>query len=160
MKYIIIILLLFIGCSHPGDNKPELSNDIFKIEYNNQLHSRIISNLPDAKLLMNDFSPSEQLRLANIIIQDFTLADVKHYQEDNFIGMTLTGNYSDGKIQIKKIIKAEIQKDFPDFLITTVTYTNTGSDTITVNGWTNNSYSILPAKDIYTCILVISGRII
>ena len=148
MKYIIIILLLFIGCSHPGDNKPELSNDIFKIEYNNQLHSRIISNLPDAKLLMNDFSPSEQLRLANITIQDFTLTDVKHYQEDNFIGMTLTGNYSDGKIQIKKIIKAEIQKDFPDFLITTVTYTNTGSDTITVNGWTNNSYSILPAKDI------------
>ena len=84
MKYIIIILLLFIGCSHPGDNKPELSNDIFKIEYNNQLHSRIISNLPDAKPLMNDFSPSEQLRLANITIQDFTLADVNTLRRRKF----------------------------------------------------------------------------
>lgn len=148
MKYIAIILLLIFGCSHPGDNKPELSNDIFTIEYNNQMHSRVISNLPDTKLLMNDFSPSEQLKLADMTIKDFNLADVKHYEEENSVGLILTGNYLGDKIQIKKTIKTEIQKQFPDFLITTVTYTNTGSDTITVNSWTNNYYTILPSKDI------------
>jgi len=115
MKFIAIILSLIVGCSHTADNEPKLSNEIFTVEYNNQMHSRVISNLPDANLLMSGFSPSEQLSLADMSIKDFTLEEVKHFKEENFVGITLTGNYSDGKIQIKKIIKAEIQKDFPDF---------------------------------------------
>ncbi len=147
MKYIAIMLTLILGCSHSTD-EPRLSNDIFTIEYNNQMHSRVKSNLPDAKLLMNDFSPSEQLMLSDLTIKDFTLTDVEDFNDENSAGLLLTGNYSDGKIQIKKLVKAEIQKQFPDFLITSVTYTNTGSDTITVDGWINNSYTILPAEDI------------
>jgi alpha-galactosidase len=147
VKYIPIILYLLFSCTHNADI-PKLENEVIAIEFNNQMHSKVLSKLNNVKPLMNDFSPSEQLNLADMTIQDFTLTDVKHYEEDNSIGMTLTGNYSDGKIQIKKIIKAEIQKDFPDFLITKITYTNKGSDTITVIEWTNNYYSVLPATDI------------
>lgn len=147
MKYLAIILSLILGCSHNANDKLKLANDIFTVEYNNQMHSRVNSNFKDAKLLMNNFSPSEQLMLSDLTIKDFALVNAEEYEDENSTGLILTGNYSGGKIQIKKMIKAEIQKQFPDFLITTVTYTNTGSDTITVIGWTNNSYNVLPATD-------------
>lgn len=147
MKYLAIILSLILGCSHNANDKLKLANDIFTVEYNNQMHSRVNSNFKDAKLLMNNFSPSEQLMLSDLTIKDFSLANAEEFEDENSTGLILTGNYLGGKIQIKKMIKAEIQKQFPDFLITTVTYTNTGSDTITVIGWTNNSYNVLPATD-------------
>ena len=148
VKFILIIFFLILGCSNNADDKPKISNDILTIEYDNQMYSKITVNLPDTKSLMNDFSPSEQLILADTTIRDFVLSDVQHIEENNSFGIILSGNYSGEKIKIKKSIKTLIQKQFPDFLITTVTYTNTGSDTINVIGWINNLYNVLPAKDI------------
>jgi alpha-galactosidase len=148
IKFILIIFFLILGCSNNADDKLKISNDILTIEYNNQMHSKISSNLPNTKVLMNNFSPSEQLVLSDITIKDFILTDAEEFKDENAVGLILTGNYSDNKIQIRKTINSEIQKQFPDFLITRVTYTNTGSDTISVIGWINNLYNVLPAKDI------------
>ncbi len=148
MKYIAIILSLILGCTHYADDKQKITNDIITIEYNNQMHSKISSNLPDTKLLMNNFSPSEQLILSDKTIKDFSLSNAEEFNDENTVGIILTGKYSDDKIQISKSIKAQTQKQFPEFIITTVTYTNTGSDTITIIGWINNLYNILPVNDI------------
>ena len=146
VKFILIIFFLILGCSNNADDKPKISNDILTIEYDNQMYSKITVNLPDTKSLMNDFSPSEQLILADTTIRDFVLSDVQHIEENNSFGIILSGNYSGEKIKIKKSIKTLIQKQFPDFLVTTVTYTNTGSDTINVIGWINNLYNVIKRK--------------
>jgi alpha-galactosidase len=148
MKNLIALLLINLTISLFAGENPKLVNDILTIEYNNQLHSKIICNLPNTENLMKNFSPSEQLILSNQTIIDFDLVDLKEIKDDNSIGLVLIGKCSNEKIQIRKEIKTEIQKAFPDFLITKATYTNTGLDTISVLGWINNCYNILPAKNI------------
>lgn len=148
MKNILTFLLILItfGCS--TNNNSELSNDVFSIKYDNLMHSKIISKLPDSHELMNAYFPSEQLMLDNKTISDFQLTIAKDAYLDGAKGLILEGSYSDGKVNIKKELSVEIKDQFPDFLITKVRYTNSGSDTLKVIGWINNSYKILPAKNV------------
>lgn len=147
MKNILTSLLILItfGCS--PDNNSELSNDVFTIEYDNLMYSRITSKLPDSQELMNAYFPAEQLILDNKTISDFQLIVTKEAYLEDAKGLILEGSYSDGKVNIKKELSVEIKDQFPDFLITKVRYTNSGSDTLKVIGWINNSYNILPAKN-------------
>ena len=148
MKNILILLLVFIGLGFRTDDNPKLSNDVFTIEYDNLMHSKIISKLPDSQDLMNAYFPSEQLILSNKIISDFNLVDTKEAKIKDAERLILEGIYSDGNNKIKKELNVEIKNQFPDFLITKVKYTNSGSDTLMVIGWINNSYNILPAKNV------------
>ncbi|MFZ1281887.1 MAG: hypothetical protein WAR59_13695, partial [Ignavibacteriaceae bacterium] len=142
MKNLIALLFVSLTNSLFAGENPKLVNDILTIEYNNRLHSKIICNLPNTEDLMKSFFPSEQLILSNQTLLDFNLVDMKEIKDDNSISLILTGKYSNEKFQIRKEIKTEIQKAFPDFLITKATYTNTGLDTISVLGWINNCYNI------------------
>ncbi len=56
--------------------------------------------------------------------------------------------YSDNGFKIKKELNVKWRKDFPEFLITKVKYTNEGSGSLAVAGWINNFYNILPADNI------------
>ena len=131
-----------------AQENPKLENEIVKIEYNRKLHSSVVSKLPDSGELMNDFSPSEQLILADQTITDFSLLDAKEFRDENSFGLILSGEYSNDKIQISKEVKTQILKQFPDLVITKVKYTNTGNDQLMVVGWANDYYKILPAENI------------
>jgi alpha-galactosidase len=148
MKKKIFLSIIFFGYLLFAADKPKLENEILTFEYNDQLHSRIESKLPDSEKLMNDFATSESLILTDQIIVDFKLVDSKVMEDEKSFGLTLTGESSIGKIQIRKEVGTRIQKQFPDFIITRVKYTNTGKSDLMIVGWTNNSYSILPAKNI------------
>jgi alpha-galactosidase len=140
---IIILGYLLCACS-----KPKLESKILTFEYNEKMYSRVISKLPGSAELMNDFSPSEQLILSDQTISDFNLIDASDFSDESSAGLILTGECSINGILIRKEMKVRIQNDFPDFVITKVKYTNTGTDTLLVVGWTNNSYSIIPLKNI------------
>ena len=142
-KKLPLSLIFFVYFLCACNNKPVLENDMFTFEYNDQMHSRVVSKLPNSAELMNEFSPSEQLILSDRTIVNFNLLDKKEFEEEDNLGLILTGTYSDEKIQIRKEMKIRIQKQFPDFLITKVKYTNMGNDTLNVVGWTNNYYTIL-----------------
>lgn len=143
----LFLSLIFLGYVLCACDKSKLESEILTFEYNEKMHSRVISKLPDSAELMNDFSPSEQLILSDQTVVDFNLIDAREFNEEDNIGLILTGIYSNEKIHIRKEIKARIQNQFPDFLITKVKYTNTGQDTLIVLGWTNNFYSIIPSEN-------------
>jgi alpha-galactosidase len=148
MKIKLFLSLTLLGYFICACNKPKLESEILSFQYDDKLHSRLMSNLPDSTQLMKDFSPSEQLILSDQTILDFNLIDAVDFSDESSVGLILTGEYSINGIQIRKEMEAQIQNDFPDFVITQVKYTNTGTDTLLVIGWTNNSYSVLPSKKI------------
>ena len=148
MKNILIFLFAIPILGFNANDNPKLSSDIFTIEYNNLMHSKIMSKLPSSEVLMNSFFPSEQLILDHQTISDFNLTGTKELMTEDSKGLLIEGTYTDGNINIKKELKIEIKNHFPDFLVTKVKYTNSGSDTLTIVGWINNSYNILPAKNI------------
>ena len=142
MKNILIFLFAIPILGFNANDNPKLSSDIFTIEYNNLMHSKIMSKLPSSEVLMNSFFPSEQLILDHQTISDFNLTGTKELMTEDSKGLLIEGTYTDGNINIKKELKIEIKNHFPDFLVTKVKYTNSGSDTLTIVGWINNSYNI------------------
>jgi len=148
MKYILYILILAFTYQVKASEHPELSNDILSIEFNNTMYSRITGNLPGSNPVMDKYYPSEQLILSGKTITDFELTDWKILDETDAKVLWVQGKYSDGSINITKTVTEKYSNAFPGFLITKVTYTNTGKDALTVIGWINNRYNFLPAKDI------------
>ncbi len=148
MKSILIILLTFFTILLYSSENPELKSTAFIIGYDQNLHSTIKSLLPDSKTLMNDYFPSEQLIIPGDTISDFKLIDYKEFSGGEEAGLELTGIYSDNELKIRKQLTVKWKKDFPEFLITKVKYTNEGSGSLTVTGWINNFYNILPSDNI------------
>ena len=148
MKKKLLLSIILLGYLLCACGNPKLESKMLTFEYNDQMHTRVISKLPDSEKLMSDFSPSEQLILASQTFVDFNLTDAKNFNDESGTGLILTGEYSMEGIQIRKELEARIQNDFPDFVITQVKYTNSGTDTLLVVGWTNNSYSVIPSKNI------------
>jgi alpha-galactosidase len=147
MKQKLFLGIIFLGYFLCSCNNPKLESESLTFEYNDKMYTRLISNLPGSEQLMVDFSPSEQLLLSDLTLTDFNFIDAIDFDDENNFGVNLKGEYVNGKIQIKKEVQALVLKQFPDFVITQVKYTNLGLDTLTVIGWTNNSYSILPSKN-------------
>jgi alpha-galactosidase len=148
IRTIFLFLLASFAFTVNAADNPKLKNEIFIIEYDQKLYSKITSRLPDSQNLMEDFFPSEQLILANDTISDFELIDYEEINSKDEIGLKLVGVYSNNGIKIKKELNVKWEKDFPEFLITSIVYTNLGDDSLVVEGWINNYYKILPAKDV------------
>jgi len=142
LKCFVVILFSFMIAQ--AVENPKLSNGILSIEYNQQMHSKITSTIPDSKELMNKYFPSEQLILENMTISDFTLDN----KQERSTGLTLTGTYLGDNIKVNKEIVVEYLKDHPGFILTKVKYTNTGNNPLIIKGWINNNYNILPAADV------------
>jgi alpha-galactosidase len=129
-----------------SDN-PQLSNDIFNIEYNQKMYSRIESKLPGTEALMREYFPSEQLIVSNDTISDFKLENIKKLNSNSRTGLILEGIFKDNGTKLKKDLTVQFEDKFPSFIITNVKYTNLGSDTLRVKGWINNYYKIEAGKD-------------
>ncbi len=148
MKYFFLFLILVYSVQGCASEQPKISNKFITIEFNENLHSKVSSDLIGVKTIMGKYFPSEQLILSNKNITDFKLTDYKTLNEDNFTGITVEGNYSKENLNITKKISVIIKNDFPDFATTKVTYINSGKDTISVVGWINNNYNFIPAENI------------
>jgi len=148
MKNIPVYFIFIFAYLLQASDKSKLSNNVFSIEYDQKMYSRIISKLPESQELMKKYFPSEQFIITNDTISDFDLKDIEEFNTDDRIGLLLEGIFNNSRTKIKKELTVQYEKEFPDFIITKVKYTNSGADTLKVIGWINNFYNILPAKEI------------
>jgi alpha-galactosidase len=146
MKNILVFLLAaFTACA--SDN-PKLKSNVFNIEFDQKMHSKVTSLLPDSKNLMSRYFPSEQLITSQDTIADFELIDYEEIKTSDETGLKITGMHSNDSLKIRKELNVKWKKDFPGFIITKVKYNNEGSKPLEVSGWINNFYKILPAEGI------------
>jgi len=147
MKNIPVYFIFIFAYLLLASDKSKLSNNVFSIEYDQKMYSRIISKLPESQELMKKYFPSEQFIITNDTISDFDLKDIEEFNTDDRIGLLLEGIFNNSRTKIKKELTVQYEKEFPDFIITKVKYTNSGADTLKVIGWINNFYNILSAKE-------------
>ena len=148
MKNLITLLLLVLVYPIYASEDPQLSDGTITIKYDKNMHSQISSELQGSQPVMEKYFPSEQLMLEEKTISDFELTDWKEVNKENVKGLVLEGRYSAGGLNIVKEIKGKLNPMYPGFLMMTVTYKNSGNDTITVTGWINNYYKFLPAENV------------
>src|SRR4030042_5093543 len=91
-KIFIALILIMAFCSATfGQNTAAINVDgtMIGLEFNTNLHSRVISKIADHSLPMGNFSPSEFIVIDGKKYQDFTLSDraVKEWRDEIGTGM-------------------------------------------------------------------------
>lgn len=116
------------------------------VEFNRQLHSRVIARFEARPAVLGDFGPTEYLRAGGREFRDFTLRSVTRRRVRDELGAgrqtVLTGE-TEG---LRKLLKATVYDEFPRQVFFEVEYQNTGAADLAVESWTNHHYSLASGK--------------
>jgi alpha-galactosidase len=109
------------------------------IEFDQDLHSRVIAKFDGQEIRLDGFSPSEFITVAGKEIKDFVLTE----QHLSHVGAETQYQITGTAQSLKKTVTVTLNDtEFPSMAVFEVQYTNTGARDVKVNGWTNNAYSI------------------
>jgi alpha-galactosidase len=113
-----------------------------RVEFNESLHSRVVAKFGGKEIPIGDFTPSESVTVEGEEISNFKLDNVKRGSVHDALGsgqrVTLTGTAP----SLKKTVTVTTYDEFPEMALFEVQYTNTGNSGLSVDGWTNQRYSI------------------
>jgi len=121
-----------------------LQNGTLGIEFDSQLHSRIVSNESSKQTILGDFQASEYIETSDgNIISDFTYRDKKVEAINDLLGkgqqIELIGLSAQG---IQKNTLIRIYERYPSMAFFTVSYTNNSVAPLKIAKWVNNSYTL------------------
>jgi len=141
--FLLLLITLLCSCSSNNNHVLKIENQYLIIEFDDSLYSKITSTIGNKKNVLNDFSATEYLVVNGNKITNFYFKNSESNEIENTIGKgeehVITGLSKNG---LQKQIAVSIYEKFPTSAFYKVTYTNTGSNKITVNKWVNNSYLI------------------
>jgi len=144
MNFICVLLfpvLLFPACSATDDMIVEGEN--IRIEFTDQLYSRVVALFDGNERIIGEFAPSEYLTVPEIDIHDFAFAQRTVTSLNDEIGTGKSYTYTGYRDGLRKEVTVTLYNDFPDMAVFSVAYTNTGSENLIIQGWTNNNYQIV-----------------
>ena len=149
-QFLPIILILIIAPFILSQNKKNVivEGGKIKIEFDGNLHSRVISDLDGNDIVLGEFTPSEFIQVEGKDIEDFLLANFKTNAYEDKIGKGIQYKIEGVAKDIQKKIVITSYTDFPTMLFYTVTYTNLGKKDLTISSWTNNHYEISTNQNI------------
>jgi alpha-galactosidase len=113
-----------------------------RIEFDGNMHSRVVAVLAGQERVIGDFTPSEYIRISGRDVTDFSLQSQKRGSVRDRLGSGYRTVLTGIAPSIKKTVTVTVYDAFPRTAIFEVTYTNTGKSDLPVSGWTNQHYSI------------------
>ncbi len=143
-KLIVVGLAVWLASGFGPSVSPKAHADgrNIRIEFNGMLQSRVVAKFEGKEIAIGDYAPSETLTVAGKEISEFALRDVKRGSVRDSLGagqrVTLTGTAP----SLKKTVAVTTYGEFPQMAVFEVQYTNTGGSSLSVDGWTNQRYSI------------------
>ena len=125
----------------------QLSDGTVGIEIDTALRSRLLARQGDAFEPLTEFAPSETLRLADgKRLEHFDFVDTSRERVDDVHGpgtrLVVRGRSAEG---IEKQISTTLYERHPGFAVQRVSYRNSGTETIGVDGWINGAHVLKPA---------------
>jgi alpha-galactosidase len=139
---LIGLSLFFVSCNQIV----QIRNNNLLFEINNHLETRINSTAPQAKPLMDNFSPTEYLVCKKFDAKIFLNINSSGKHISNQFGngerKIFTGSFKLNGYAIKKIMEITVYDSFPDMAFLNLQYVNTGQRDIEVIKWVNNAYRV------------------
>ena len=121
---------------------PRIQSPNLRIEFDNNMRSRVVARLKGKEVPLGAFSASETVKGNERSWADFALTSQSHDRvTDSFGGgerLTLTGKSG----VLRKSLSVIIYDEFPDLAVFDVSYTNIGKSELTILEWNNNAYTI------------------
>lgn len=120
----------------------QIASPDLRIEFDHNLHSRVIARAGGQEIVLGPFSASETVEGKGQVWRDFPLLSQKTEPVTDTFGkgqrLVLTG----GVTPLRKTVSVTIYDDFPTMAVFDVEYANTGAPPLGIRGWSNNSYLI------------------
>jgi alpha-galactosidase len=121
---------------------PRIQSPDLRIEFDNNMRSRVVVRLKGKRVPLGAFSASETVKGSERSWDDFALTEQSHDRvTDSFGGgerLTLTGKSG----VLRKNLSVIIYDEFPNLAVFDVSYTNIGKSELTILEWNNNAYTI------------------
>src|SRR5580704_7117487 len=122
----------------------EIQSSVLRIEFDHNLHSRVVALFGSNPKLLTPFSASETVTGIRTW-SDFALSASHRERVTDAFGvgerLSLTGKSG----ELRKDISVTIYADFPSIAIFDAAYTNQGTAPLAIRGWANNQYSLSAA---------------
>jgi alpha-galactosidase len=126
----------------PPAPSPQIQSSSLRIEFDENLHSRVVARMKSREVLLGGFSASETVKGNERSWYNFALTSQSHERvTDNFGGgerLTLTGTSG----VLRKNLSVIIYDEFPNLAVFDVSYTNIGKSQLKILEWSNNAYTI------------------
>ena len=140
---LLALSVIALGCvAQPDLSHVNVDGRNIRIEFNNSLHSRVVAKLGGEEKVIGPYTPSERITVGGNDIADFSLSWHESETVQDSLGagrkVTITGTSA----SIEKTVAVTVYDDFPRMAFFDVSYRNTGETDLSVEGWTNNQYSI------------------
>ncbi len=119
----------------------QIQSSVLRIEFDRNLHSRVVALFGPSPELLAPFSASETVTGVRTW-SNFALSATHRERVFDAFGagerLSLTGKSGD----LRKDVSVTIYSDFPSIAIFDVTYKNEGATRLTIRGWANNQYAL------------------
>ena len=102
----------------------------------------MVAKFEGREITISDFAPSESLTVGGTEIRDFTLHEAKPESVRDALGTGKRITPTGAAPSLKKAVAVTTYDEFPQMAVFEVQYTNTGDSNLSVDGWTNQRYSI------------------
>lgn len=135
-------LLVFLApaCSA---HEPVVDGDGFRVEFNQQMESRVITDLDGSEKVLTEFHPSEYVLLSGGEVPSFQLVGIETSgTEDSFGRGAVTVLLGESE-RLSKKVEVTTFADFPGMAIFQVTYQNQSAQPVRIQEWVNNNYALL-----------------
>jgi alpha-galactosidase len=129
------------ACAFAGEGA-RVEGKYIRIDFDGNLHSRVVALLAGHEHVIGDFTPSEAIAVSGRNVGDFSLQAQKRESVQDRLGSGSRAVLTGIAPSLKKTVSVTVYGAFPRVAIFDVAYTNTGSSDLSVSGWTNQHYFI------------------
>jgi len=146
----IFTVLLVVGQStqrphqvaSPPALLPQIQSASLRIEFDENMRSRVVARMKSREVLLGGFSASETVKGSERSWYYFALTSQSHARVTGNFGagerLTLTGTSG----VLRKNLSVIIYDEFPNLAVFDVSYTNIGKSQLKILEWSNNAYTI------------------
>jgi len=142
-------LALLLGCASTQQKVAEkaepaavVEGQNFRIEFNDQMHSRIVAKYGESDKILGDYTPSEVVTVGENELTGFTLQDITSDPVNDSMGTGTRYRLVGVHAPLQKTVTVTVYDEFPDMAVFDVEYSNTGNSPVNVIKWVNNHYTI------------------
>jgi alpha-galactosidase len=130
------------GVAAAPTGNPQIQGASLRIEFDHNLHSRVVARFDNKETTMGPFTASESVTAADKAWTEFPLTSQKHERVSDVFGkgerLTVTGKSG----TLTKSVSVTMYDEFSAMAFFDVQYTNTGTTKLAIKGWSNNAYTL------------------
>jgi alpha-galactosidase len=130
------------GVADPSGDKPQIEGANLRIEFDHNLHSRVIARFDKREIATGPFATTESVAAADKTWTEFPLIDQKRERVNDAFGAGERLIVTGGSGALTKAVTVTLYAEFPMMAFFDVQYSNAGTKRIDIKSWTNNAYTL------------------